>query len=61
MEELRIPGKARVVALTRFGKTQIPDLKTVIQEGDFLHLAVLRSALAEMEEQFGFSKEQSVR
>ena len=57
IEELRDPGKARVVALTRFGKTQIPDLKTIIQEGDFLHLAVLRSALKEMHEQLGFSEE----
>lgn len=55
IEELRQPGKARVVALTRFGTTQIPDLKTIIQEGDFLHLAVLRTALDEMEQQFGFA------
>jgi len=57
IEELRDPGKSRVVALTRFGKTQIPDLKTIIQEGDFLHLAVLRGALEEMHEQLGFSEE----
>lgn len=56
MEDLRQPGKARVVALTRFGTTQIPDLKTIIQEGDFIHLAVLRSALDEMDQQFGFSE-----
>jgi trk system potassium uptake protein TrkA len=56
IEELRQPGKARVVALTRFGTTQIPDLKTILQEGDFVHLAVLRSALDEMQEQLGFEK-----
>jgi trk system potassium uptake protein TrkA len=55
IEELRHPGKARVVALTRFGKTQIPDLKSIIQEGDFIHVAVLRSALEEMEGQLGFT------
>jgi len=60
IEELRDPGKSRVVALTRFGKTQIPDLKTIIQEGDFLHLAVLRAALEEMHEQLGFSEEEVV-
>jgi trk system potassium uptake protein len=55
IEELRHPGKARVVALSRFGTTQIPDLKTIIQEGDFIHLAVLRSAIEEMEGQLGFA------
>lgn len=60
IEELRHPGKARVVALSRFGKTQIPDLKTILQEGDFVHLAVLRSALDEMEAQLGFEHSESV-
>lgn len=60
IEDLRQPGKARVVALTRFGTTQIPDLKTIIQEGDFIHIAVLRSALSEMETQFGFSESAKV-
>jgi trk system potassium uptake protein TrkA len=54
VEDLRDPTKARVVALTRFGTTQIPDLKTIIQEGDIVHLAVARSALPEMEERLGF-------
>ncbi|HVL50329.1 MAG TPA: TrkA family potassium uptake protein [Actinomycetota bacterium] len=54
VEDLRDPAKARVVALTRFGDTQIPDLKTIIQEGDMIHLAVARSALPEMEERLGF-------
>lgn len=54
IEDLRDPGKARVVALTRFGSTQIPDVKTIVQEGDFLHLAVLRSALGDLEEHLGF-------
>jgi trk system potassium uptake protein TrkA len=54
VEDLRDPAKARVVALTRFGTTQIPDLKTIIQEGDIVHLAVARSALPEMEERLGF-------
>ena len=54
IEELREPGKLRVVALTRFGATEIPDAKTIIQQGDFLHLAVLRSAMDEVEERLGF-------
>ncbi len=54
VEDLRDPAKARVVALTRFGNTQIPDVKTIIQEGDMIHLAVARSALLDMEERLGF-------
>lgn len=53
IEDLRDPEKVRVVALTRFGATHIPDLKTIIQQGDFLHLAVLRSALDRVEERLG--------
>lgn len=54
VEDLRDPAKARVVAMTRFGATQVPDLKTLIQEGDIIHLAVDRSVLPEMEERLGF-------
>ncbi|MEO7804870.1 MAG: TrkA family potassium uptake protein [Actinomycetota bacterium] len=50
IDELREPGKVSVVALTRFGATQIPDRKTVIQEGDFIHLSVLRTAQDEVDE-----------
>ncbi|MGQ0680450.1 MAG: potassium channel family protein [Actinomycetota bacterium] len=59
IEDLRQPGKARPVALTRFGATQIPDLKTIIQEGDFIHLAALRSELPEIEKLLGFSEQEA--
>lgn len=59
VEDLRDPAKARVVALTRFGNTEIPDLKTIIQEGDIMHLAVARASLPEMEERLGFTIEGS--
>lgn len=54
IEDLRDPEKVRVVALTRFGVTEIPDLKTIVQQGDFLHLSVLREALDEVEERLGY-------
>ena len=54
VEDLRDPTKARVVELTLFGATQIPNLKTIIQEGDLIHLAVARTALLEMEDRLGF-------
>ena len=46
---LNLPGKVQVTAITRFGSTIIPEAKTVVQDGDFLHLAVARSALVELE------------
>lgn len=50
IEKLREPGKVHVMALTRFGATALPDLKTIVQEGDFLHFSALRSFLPELEE-----------
>lgn len=50
LESLEIPGRVRVAALTRFGATQIPDSNAVIQEGDFIHLSVLRSSMSDVEE-----------
>jgi len=49
IEELRQARKVHVIALTRFGKTEVPELNTIVQEGDFLHLSVLRSAHSEPE------------
>lgn len=57
LEELREPGKMKILAVTRFGATQIPTDKALIQEGDFLHIAVLRSALPEIDERLKDNKE----
>ena len=43
--DLNVPGKIIITALTRFGKTQVPEPHTIIQEGDFLNLIVVRSEL----------------
>jgi trk/ktr system potassium uptake protein len=48
--EIEIPGKLRIAGIARFGATMIPDGKTILQEGDFLHLSVLRSELAQVDE-----------
>jgi trk system potassium uptake protein len=40
LEELEIPGEARVVSLSRLGAAQIARLELVVQEGDVLHVAV---------------------
>ncbi|MGH2768378.1 MAG: potassium channel family protein [Actinomycetota bacterium] len=50
MAALNVPGKVHVTAFTRFGQTFLPEPRSLIQEGDFLHLAVLRSYLGELEE-----------
>ena len=50
IDDLREPLKVHIVALTRFGKTQIPDKKTIVQEGDLLHLSVVRTSLGDVME-----------
>lgn len=50
IDELAEPAKVHVMALTRFGTTHIPDSKTIVQEGDYLHLSVIRSFLPEVDE-----------
>lgn len=47
--ELTVPGKVVLMALARFGVTLIPEAKTILQEGDFLHLSVLRSSMGEFD------------
>lgn len=44
VKELTIPGEVMVVAITRGGKTFMPTLGTVFQEGDLIHLAVTSSS-----------------
>lgn len=50
---LNAPGKVIVAGLARFGEAMIPDEKTTLQEGDFLYISVLRSALPDLESMFG--------
>ncbi|RIK05091.1 MAG: potassium transporter TrkA [Acidobacteria bacterium] len=48
--ELEIESKLSVVSVTRNGSTMIPNAKTYLQEGDFIHVAALRSMLGELDE-----------
>jgi trk system potassium uptake protein len=43
-------GHRRVVAVSRFGVPRIPDGKTTVQEGDTLHVSVIRAEIAELGE-----------
>lgn len=47
--DLNLPGKIQVAALTRFGESLVADAKTLVQEGDFIHLSVLRSFLPQFD------------
>ena len=58
---LEDPGKVTMVAVTRMGVTEIPDKGALMQEGDFLHLAVLKSALPEFDERLKATKDSEQR
>ena len=40
VNELTLPGEIRVIAITRGGKTHIPTLGSVFQQGDIIHVAI---------------------
>jgi len=44
VKDLTVPDEVRVVAITRSGKTFLPTMGTVFQEGDRLHIAVLATS-----------------
>lgn len=46
--ELDVEGRRKVVALSRFGVPRVPDKDLAIQEGDILHLSVLRSQASDL-------------
>ena len=49
LAQLEQPGSIRLVAVTRAGTPRLDAAELVGQEGDLLHLAVQRSALAQLE------------
>ena len=49
VSDLGMPGKARLVAVTRAGSPRLDTSDMVGQEGDVLHVAVMRDALPELE------------
>lgn len=53
MSDLGMPGKARLVAVTRAGSPRLDTSDMVGQEGDVLHVAVMRDALPELESLLG--------
>lgn len=47
---LDLEGRRRVVAVSRFGVPRVPDRNLAIQEGDILHVSVVRGDLDDLEE-----------
>jgi Trk K+ transport system NAD-binding subunit len=48
--EFDLDGQRRVVAVSRFGVPRVPDADLTIQEGDIMHIGVVRSALDTLDE-----------
>ena len=50
LDELESPGRVRIVALSRAGKSVVPKPGLIGQDGDVLHIAVLETALDDLED-----------
>jgi trk system potassium uptake protein len=48
--ELDSPGRHRIVAVSRFGVPRVPDKELTIQDGDILHVSVVRGDAAQLGE-----------
>ncbi len=54
VRDLTVIGEIHIVCMTRANKTFLPTLGTIFQEGDLLHLAVLRSSSNRLNELLGY-------
>jgi trk system potassium uptake protein TrkA len=55
--DLGLEGRANLVAVTRAGVPRLDVAAMVGQEGDLLHVAVMKDAMADLEHQIGTGKE----
>ena len=46
-----VDGRRKVVAVSRFGVPRVPDAKLTVQEGDILHVSVVRGDVADLPEE----------
>lgn len=49
ISDINVPGKILVTALTRFGRSQVAEPGTILQQGDFINMIVERSELGDLE------------
>jgi trk system potassium uptake protein TrkA len=54
--QFNIPGEVMVVAVTREDKAMMPISGTELRDGDMIHLAVIVSAMARLEEMLGLER-----
>jgi len=50
ISDLDVPGRILVTAVTRFGKTEVAQPHTIVQQGDFLNMVLVRSELGRIDE-----------
>ncbi|WP_321506688.1 TrkA family potassium uptake protein [uncultured Methanoregula sp.] len=55
VQDISIPNEIQVVAITRGGKTIIPTISSIFQNGDMVHIAVLLSSVGRLKSFMGFS------
>jgi trk system potassium uptake protein TrkA len=48
--DLDLDGRRRVVAVSRFGVPRVPDGSLTVQDGDILHVSVVRGSVAELKD-----------
>ncbi|MDQ4125697.1 MAG: TrkA family potassium uptake protein [Actinomycetota bacterium] len=46
-----VPGRRRVVAVSRFGVPRVPDQDLTVQDGDILHISVVRADCSDLGEE----------
>ncbi|HSL27128.1 MAG TPA: TrkA family potassium uptake protein [Acidimicrobiia bacterium] len=49
VSELEIPGETRVIAVTRGGRTRILEVRSLLEAGDVVHIAVAEGAAGRMQ------------
>jgi trk system potassium uptake protein TrkA len=53
IKKINVPGEIVVTAITRLGRAFVPVDGTVLQEGDILHIAVMSTAISQLERMLG--------
>jgi trk system potassium uptake protein len=46
--DLDVAGRRRIVAISRFGVPRVPDTSLTVQDGDILHVSVVRGSVADL-------------
>jgi trk system potassium uptake protein len=54
VQDVTIPGEVQVVAISRGGQSFLPAPQTIFQQGDLLHVALLTSSAARLEDLLGY-------